>query len=119
MRLIIHKSIKLKLEVSTMKSLHVSWIIDVYNHIISAAGRDICIKSSMSDEVAKSRENTLVLDPYINTVHHDVTSTSSSSTDPLSITGSMCVIKREDTDDDDSKWKDGHGHVFETLVNDN
>lgn len=94
MRLIIHKSIKLKLEVSTMKSLHVSWIIHVYNHIASAAGRDVCIKSSMSDEVAKGRENMLVLDPYINTVHHDVTSTSSSSTDLLPLLG-LCTLSKE------------------------
>ena len=94
----------MKLTVPTMKSLDLSWIIDVYNHITSTAGRDVCIKSSMFDVVAKGRENTLVLDLFhdIDTVHHDVTSTSSSSTDLISITGSMYVIKREDTDDDDS-----------------
>ena len=77
-----------------MKSLHVSRIIHVYNHIASAAGRDVCIKSSMSDEVAKGCENTLVLDPYINTVHHDVTSTSSSSTDLLLLLG-LCTLSKE------------------------
>ena len=58
----------------------------------------------MFDVVAKGRENTLVLDLFhdIDTVHHDVTSTSSSSTDLISITGSMYVIKKEDTEDDDS-----------------
>ena len=80
----------IELKLSTMKSLHAFWIIDVYNQTTSAAGRDVCFKDPFHD---------------INPLDHDVTF----MTDFHFITGSIHVIKRANTDDDDSDWEDDHG----------
>ena len=72
----------------------------------STADRVVCMKgwkkSGIFDAVEKDRENMLVLDP----LDHNV--------DFNSITGSMHIIKRSDTDDDDSEWD---GNIFKTLGN--
>ena len=65
------ENIDVKMKLSTMKPLHASWLIQLYNFMTSSAGQDICIngwkRSGIYDAVRKGTNGLPNLDPF-----HDI-----------------------------------------------
>ena len=61
-------AIEIKLKLSVMKPLHATWLVDLYNHLTSPEGQEICIKgwkvSGIYDAVNMSSANLPCLDPF-------------------------------------------------------
>ena len=38
------KDVEISLKLSIVKPLHVKWLIEMYNHMTSSEGRDVCLK---------------------------------------------------------------------------
>ena len=61
-------AIEIKLKLSVMKPLHATWLIDLYNHLTSPEGQEICIKgwkvSGIYDAVNMTSANLPSLDPF-------------------------------------------------------
>ena len=62
------EDIEVKLKVSVLKPLHASWLVEAYNHLTSATGRDIIANSWKSAGISKAVSDGLSgledLDPF-------------------------------------------------------
>ena len=113
------ESIDVSLKLSIIKPLHAKWIMEVYNHMTSAAGKPICLKgwqvSGISEAVCKGLKEMAHIDPF-----HDI--------DPLTETQcqdeNVLLHEREMyiqdavEDDSDSEYEDNDGNIFNILEDD-
>ena len=85
------KDVNISLKLSIVKPLHAKWLIEMYNHMTSSEGRDVCLKdwkvACILDATEKGLEGLQNLDPF-----HDI--------DPLVTSDSL-----EEVDGNDSKTK--------------
>ena len=74
------KDVDISLKLSIVKPLHAKWLIEMYNHMISSEGRDVCLNgwkvTGILDATEKVLEGLQNLDPF-----HDI--------DPLAISDSL------------------------------
>ena len=65
------KDIEISLKLSIVKPLHAKWLIEMYNHMTSSEGRDVCLKgwkvAGISDAAEKGLDGLPNLDPF-----HDI-----------------------------------------------
>ena len=116
------EEIDIDLKLSILKPLHAAWLIELYNHMTSAAGKAVSLKgwevAGITGAIEKGSSGLPPLDPF-----HDI--------DPLSITP---VVTEEDDDNaeviggeqremyvsneasdrsDDEEWVDKDGNCFD------
>ena len=74
------KDVEISLKLSIVKPLHAKWLIEMYNHMTSSEGRDVCLKgwkvTGILDAAEKGLEELPNLDPF-----YDI--------DPLAISDSL------------------------------
>ena len=74
------KDVDISLKLSIVKPLHAKWLIEMYNHMISSEGRDVCLNgwevTGILDATEKVLDGLQNLDPF-----HDF--------DPLAISDSL------------------------------
>ena len=113
------KDVKISLKLSIVKPLHARWLIEMYNHMTSSEGRDVCLKgwkvAGILDAAEKGLEELPNLDPF-----HDI--------DPLATSDSLeevdgnesetkrsMYISSVDEDDEDSEYEDEDGNIFDVF----
>ena len=114
------KDVEISLKLSIVKPLHVKWLIEMYNHMTSSEGRDVCLKgwkvAGILDAAERGLEELPNLDPF-----HDI--------DPLATSDSleevdgneseteqtMYISPSVDEDDEDSEYEDEDGNIFDVF----
>ena len=65
------KDVDISLKLSIVKPLHAKWLIEIYNHMTSSEGRDVCFKdckvTGILDATEKGLDELQNLDPF-----HDI-----------------------------------------------
>ena len=65
------KDVEISLKLSIVKPLHAKWLIEMYNHMTSSEGRDVCLKgwkvAGILDATEKGLDGLQNLDPF-----HDI-----------------------------------------------
>ena len=65
------KDVDISLKLSIVKPLHAKWLIEMYNHMTSSEGRDVCLKgwkvAGILDATEKGLDGLQNLDPF-----HDI-----------------------------------------------
>ena len=119
--------INVNLKLSTLKPLHASWIIQLYNHMTSFEGRGIIIngwrRAGILEAVAKGKEGLPPLDPF-----HDIDPLLDIpiTLEPAEITEKSFAsnyitnidIADAEEDDEDAEWEDENGNVIENTIED-
>ena len=111
------KDVEISLKLSIVKPLHAKRLIEMYNHMTSSEGRDVCLKgwkvAGILDAAEKGLEELPNLDPF-----HDIdplaTSDSLEEVDgnKSETEQSMCISPSVDEDDEDSEYEDEDGNIF-------
>ena len=114
------KDVEISLKLSIVKLLHAKWLIEMYNHMTSSEGKDVCLKgwkvAGILDAAEKGLEELPNLDPF-----HDI--------DPLATSNlleevdgneseteqSMYISSSVDEDDEDSEYEDKDGNIFDVF----
>ena len=114
------KDVEISLKLSIVKPLHAKWLIEMYNHMTSSEGRDICLKgwkvAGILDGAEKGLEESPNLDPF-----HDIdplaTSDSLEEVDgnKSETEQSMYISPSTDEDDEDSEYEDKDGNIFDVF----
>ena len=114
------KDVEISLKLSIVKPLHAKWLIEMYNHMTSSEGRDVCLKSwkvaGILDAAEKGLEELPNLDPF-----HDIdplaTSDSLEEVDgnESETERSMYISPSVDEDDEDSEYEDEDGNIFDVF----
>ena len=114
------KDVEISLKLSIVKPLHAKWLIEMYNHMTSSEGRDVCLKgwkvAGILDAAEKGLEELPNLDPF-----HDIdplaTSDSLEEVDgnESETERSMYISPSVDEDDEDSEYEDEDGNIFDVF----
>ena len=115
-------NIEVSLKLSTVKLLHAKGILEVYNHMTSAEGKDgtkICLKgwdvAGISDAVRKGLKGMAHIVPF-----HDIdplAETSFESEDSLEYEREMYINDIEE-EESGSEYEDNDGNIFNILEDD-
>ena len=114
------KGVEISLKLSIVKPLHAKWLIEMYNHMTSSEGRDVCLKgwkvAGILNAAEKGLEELPNLDPF-----HDIdplaTSDSLEEVDgnESETEQSMYISPSIDEDDEDSEYEDEDGNIFHVF----
>ena len=112
--------IDVDMKLTTLKPLHASWMIELYNHMTSPRGREVCLKgwevSGIKGAVEMGLANLPPLDPF-----HDIDplatiSTISEAVDEIDLGNrDMYITETNGEDSDDEFWEDDDGNVFDMF----
>ena len=111
------KDVEISLKLSIVKPLHAKWLTEMYNHMTSSEGRDVCLKGWKVADILNASEvleELPNLDPF-----HDI--------DPLAASDSLeevdgnesqterrtYISPSVDEDDEDSEYEDGN--IFDVF----
>ena len=111
------KDVEISLNLSIVKPLHAKWLIEMYNHMSSSEGKDVCLKgwkvADILDDAEKGLKDIPNLDPF-----HDIdplaTSDSLEEVDSnhSETERSMYISPSVDEDDEDLDFEDEDGYNF-------
>ena len=114
------KDVEISLKLSIVKLPHAKWLIEMYNHMTSSEGRDVCLKgrkvAGILDATEKGLEELPNLDPF-----HDIdplaTSDSLEDVDgnESETERSMYISPSFDKDDEDSEYEDEDENIFDVF----
>ena len=114
------KDVEISLKLSIVKPLYAKWLIEMYNHMTSSEGRDVCLKgwkvAGILDAAGKGLEELPNLYPF-----HDIdplaTSDSLEEVDgnESETERSMYISPSVDEDDEDSEYEDEDGNIFDVF----
>ena len=113
------KDVEISLKLSVVKPLHAKWLIEMYKHMSSSEGRDVCLKgwkvAGILDAAEKWLDGLPNLDPF-----HDV--------DPLATTDSLEEVDGNESEternmyfspfvdeNEESKYEDKDGNIFDVF----
>ena len=113
------KDVDISLKLSIVKPLHAKWSIEIYNHITSSEGRDVCLKglkvAGIWDAIEKGLDGLQNLDPS-----HDI--------DPLTTSDSLEEVDGNESeterdmyispfvdDNEESEYEDEDGNIFNVF----
>ena len=113
------ESIEIKFKLSTMKPLHAKWLMEAYDHMTTATGRDICLKGWERSGILQAIENGVSdissLDPFFEidpiedeTIQQKVTSFNGSI-------DKAYIADHYEHNDSDSEWEDDDGNIFNVF----
>ena len=108
--------VDISLKLSIVKPLHAKWLIEMYNHMTSSEGRDVCLKgwkvAGILDATEKGLDGLQNLDPF-----HDI--------DPLATSDLLEEVDGNESeterdmyispfvdDNEKSEYKDKDGSIF-------
>ena len=113
------KDVDISLKLSIVKPFHSKWLIEMYNHMISSEGRDVCLKgwkvAGILDAAEKGLDQLPNLDPF-----HNV--------DPLATSNSLEEVNSNESeterniyispfvdDNEESEYEDEDGNIFDVF----
>ena len=113
------KDIKISLKLSVVKPLHAKWLSEIYNHMTSSEGRDVCLNgwkvAGILDAAEKGLDGLPNLDPF-----HDI--------DPLATSDSLeegdgneseteqnMYISPFVDDNEELEYEDEDGNIFDVF----
>ena len=113
------KDVEISLKLSIVKPLHAKWLIEMYNHMTSSEGRDVCLKgwkvAGILDAAEKGLDGLPNLEPF-----HDK--------DPLATSDSLEEVDGNDSkternmyispfvdDNEESEYEDEDGNIFDVF----
>ena len=114
-------NIEVSLKLSVVKPLHAKWIIEMYDHMTSAAGKAVCLKAwevtGILGAVKKGLKELAHIDPF-NDID-PLASVSFENEDPLEnpLERDM-YIHEDDPVDSESDYEDDDGNIFGILEDD-
>lgn len=112
------ESIEIKFKLFTMKPLHAKWLMEVYEQMTAAIGREICLKGWVKRGTSEAIENgsnvTSTLDPFFdivpieNEMRQDQLQSLHGSIETTYITDNLAY-------DSDCAWEDDDGNIFDVF----
>ena len=111
--------VEISLKLSIVKPLHAKWLIEMYNHMTSSEGRDVCLKgwkvTGILDAAEKGLDGLANLDPF-----HDINPLATSDSleevdgNESETEQNMCISPFVD-DNEESEYKDEDGNIFDVF----
>ena len=111
--------VEISLKLSIVKPLHAKWLIEMYNHMTSSEGRDVCLKgwkvTGILDAAEKGLDGLPNLDPF-----HDINPLATSDSleevdgNESETERNMCISPFVD-DNEESEYKDEDGNIFDVF----